>query len=357
MASIDSNNSGSDTINKNDDGEENLEQNLATISANEEDTTVPEEQVIEQQAVPFLDDDLMAALTEAGSIFVTLPGMCNALGLNTQAQLRRIRRTKALNKGLRRVLLDTKGGEQLIYCLRIDRVALWLGGLQTDNLKEEFRPKIELYQDELAPVATKVFMRVLNINNAALTVAAPEPPVISKQQAEIDQTLVALLEQLRIITGVSTFLQEHVEGILETRGQVTEMSFKLDNAIQMLEALTNRQEAVLHQQEELSSQQYALANRQLTTETTVARIDDRTQRLTPLHQRQIQTYIDRMVRETKNQANPLAYAYIYGNLKNRFGAGSYKEIADEQFDAVMQYLQQMLSRATGGQSPEQARLF
>ena len=47
-----------------------------------------EEQATEQQLVPFMGDDLAAAMAPGGSIYISLPGLCAALGLNTQAQLR-----------------------------------------------------------------------------------------------------------------------------------------------------------------------------------------------------------------------------------------------------------------------------
>ena len=87
---------------------------------------ISEEQVIEQQIIPFMGDDLAAALAPGGNIYITLPGICTALGLNTRGQLQRIQRTRTLSKGLRRIPIKTKGGFQQLNCLRIDLVALWL---------------------------------------------------------------------------------------------------------------------------------------------------------------------------------------------------------------------------------------
>src|SRR5690242_17165913 len=75
-------------------------------------TDIPQEQAVEPRPVPFLDDELAAALTAGGSIYVTLPGICTALGLNRQAQLRRILRTPSLNRSLRIIPLQTRGGVQ-----------------------------------------------------------------------------------------------------------------------------------------------------------------------------------------------------------------------------------------------------
>jgi hypothetical protein len=128
-----------------------------------------------------------------------------------------------------------------------------------------------------------------------------------------------------------------------TGEQITGLSLRLDQAVQLLESLVN--------------QQLALSTRQEDTDVLVARIDERTQGLTPTHQRQVQTFVDRMVRETQHHPTPLTYSLIYGRLKSRFLVGSYKEIPDEKFEELLAYLAAELRRATGGQSPEQGRMF
>jgi hypothetical protein len=100
-----------------------------------------------------------------------------------------------------------------------------------------------------------------------------------------------------------------------------------------------------------------LAARQDATETQLAQVDARTQRLTPAHARSVQEMVDRMVRETKRLPTPLTYAIIYGRLKNRFRIGSYKEADDDRFDDLMAYLRDELNGATAGEAPEQGSLF
>jgi hypothetical protein len=92
---------------------------------------IEEESPLEQRVIPFMGDELAAALTESGGIFISLPGMCNALGLNVRGQTQRIRRTKELLVGLRRIPLMTRGGRQEINCLRLDQLGLWLAGIET----------------------------------------------------------------------------------------------------------------------------------------------------------------------------------------------------------------------------------
>ena len=292
----------------------------------DQDIAIPQELAVEQRPVPFMGDDLAAAMTAAGAIYVTIPGMCRALGLDTRGQIRRIERSPSLAKGLRVIPLETRGGIQPINCLRVDRVALWLAGVETSRIKPEYRGKIEAYQDELAPIAMQVFMRVMGVQLSTTTA----PTVIAAQITEIS-------EQLETLMGVVMFLREHLDAQLSaTNGQIGALSLRLDDAIMLLEAL---------------------GERQVTTESQVARIDERTQRLTPAHARAIQEMVDRMARETKRLAAPLTYAIIYGRLKHRFRASSYREIADDQFETVMAYLRDELRRALAGESPEQGSLF
>lgn len=287
---------------------------------------IPQEQAIEQRPILFMGDDLAAARTAAGAIYITLPGMCRALGLGVSAQVRRIERSAALAKGLRVIPLETRGGVQPINCLRVDRVALWLAGVETSRIKPGYREKIEAYQDELAPVAMQVFMRALGVQSAATTA-----PTVTKAQ------LTEIAEQLDTLTGVVTFLREHLDaGLAVTSEQIGAMSLRLDDALRLLEAL---------------------GERQVTAETQIARIDERTRHLTSAHARAIQELVDRMVRETRRLATPLTYSIIYGRLKHRFRASSYREIADDQYGDVLTFLRDELRRALGGEGPEQGALF
>jgi hypothetical protein len=291
-----------------------------------------EDQPIEQQLIQFMGDELAAAMTAGGVIYVTFPGICTALGLSVEGQLQRIRRTDALRSALRRIPLATRGGVQRINCLRIDKLALWLAGVETARVKPTYHAKIAAYQDELAPLATQVFMRVLGV----------QPVPESQQPAVVSAAQVAeIAAQIETLTGVVAFLREHLDAQLAaisaaTNEQIGALSVRLDDAVTLLEALGERQADTAGQ---------------------VARIDERTQRLTPAHARALQEQINRMVYDTRHLAQPLTYAIIYGRLKQRFRASTYREIADEQYPAVMAYLQDELRRALAGEGPAQKSLF
>lgn len=282
--------------------------------------TIPKEQAIEQKDVRFLDDTLPAALTSSGNIYFSLPGLCGALGLNVSGQTQRIQRTRSLAKGLRQITLATPGGAQRINCLRLDRIALWIAGMQTNSIKAEYRGKIEAYQDDLAPVATEVFLRSAGVN---LTDLVPVNHPL----------LVELAQNLEDLGDVAKFLREHFATIMLLPEQMNTLAERIG---QVLEAVVQRQQA---------------------TEQQVAKIDSRTQRLTPSHAREVQVLVDRMVRETKSSQTPLTYFIIYGRLKHRFRVGSYSEVPDELFHDVVAFLDEELRKVKSGDLPAQGTLF
>jgi ORF6C domain len=135
------------------------------------------------------------------------------------------------------------------------------------------------------------------------------------------------------LLGVVNLMREH---LAEVSATVSPLPEKLDEIVTLLQAF--------------------FATQQL-QETQIARIDERTQRLTPAHARAVQELINEMVFPTRHAATPLDYYKLYGSLKHQFRVASYKEIPDERFDEVMAFLREELRKATGGAAPEQGSLF
>lgn len=289
-----------------------------------------EEQVADQRIVPFMGDALVAALTTPGDIYISLPGMCAALGLHTQGQLQRIQRTSELVEGLRRISLNTRGGRQKTNCLRLDKLGLWLAGVETNSIKGPFQAKMVAYHHELAPAATRLFLRVAGVQTRDLV--PPGDPQMTDLAAQIDH-----------LTAVVGFLQEHLTDMQAAAGAVQGIAVRLDQAVSVLESLTEGQQH--------------LTARQDATEDHLAVIDERTQGLSPAHKRTVQATVNHMVKLTKPGPHPLDYSRIYGSLKGRFHVAAYGEIADDQFADVMAHLQRELQRALEGTAPEQPPLF
>jgi len=107
-----------------------------------------------------------------------------------------------------------------------DLIALWLVGAQTGSMKSDYRAKIETYQEELAPVATQVFICVVGLRTAQIILAE-------------DPHITAVAEQIDTLSEIATFLREHMQAVLEAQSHV---SMRLEQAAQLLEALVGRQQ-------------------------------------------------------------------------------------------------------------------
>ena len=106
-----------------------------------------------------------------------------------------------------------------------------------------------------------------------------------------------------------------------------------------------------------------LVGRQETTETRVARTDERTAHLTPQHAHYVREMVDRIVQEVdrRSPGRPLTYAQVYaqvyGRLKHHFRVAKYDQVSDERFEEVQIWLQEEWRRVRGGTLPEQESLF
>lgn len=286
-----------------------------------DESAIQDEQVVRQEIIPFYGDDLAAAMTDSGDIYITLAGLCEAIGLSPRPQLRRILRTLTLAKGIRRIPIKTAGGTQRINCLRVDRVALWLAGIEPTRVKEQFRTKIEAYQDELAPIAMRVFLRVLGLASAP--------------QATADPRLAALAEQYDVLMTAAAFISEHMEALAALPGQVQGVADQLTQAVQLLESL---------------------AAQHATTTTDLQQIK-REQPISPAQKQRIRDAVQRIVDDSAGKPGEVKHGQIYAALYRQFQVSAYAEIPAARYEAVMTYLRDLWQRAAREQASEQDRLF
>jgi hypothetical protein len=94
---------------------------------------------VDQRAVDFYGDELIAVRAEDGHIYVSLRHLCDALGIDTQGQARRIKRQAILEKGYSWVdILSTQPNPQRrrSQVLRVDLVPLFLTGISTKSIAD-----------------------------------------------------------------------------------------------------------------------------------------------------------------------------------------------------------------------------
>jgi hypothetical protein len=287
----------------------------------------------DQATVPFYDREIVAVRLPDGRIAAVLASMCDVLQLLTRGQARRIRADLIIAEHLVPARIATAGGPQTMDVLIAWAIPRWLTGIRLGMVAAEKRPIIEAFQREAADILYRHFaQRQLVLPSAGAIV----PSVVEVAPPAIAAQVVQLAEQIDTLTGVVTFLQEHMAGLLALPQQVADVGAQIGQALTLLESFAERQDA---------------------TDAQLAVIDTRTQRLTPAHARTVQELVDRLVHQTRHLAAPLTYATLYGRIKHRFRAGSYKEVPDARFDELLAFLRDELTRATSGEGPEQGSLF
>jgi P22_AR N-terminal domain len=133
-------------------GKDSMQQAYPLMSGPDAD-----EQVVHQQNIAVEGDEFTVALAPDGLLYMSLPAICSALGVNARAQIRRIQRTEELQPGLRQLVLETRGGRQRINCLQITLISAWLENLQAETVLGKVQQKLAVFQQELAAAARAAF--------------------------------------------------------------------------------------------------------------------------------------------------------------------------------------------------------
>lgn len=113
----------------------------------------------QQPRVTFYGEDILAALElEPNETYVPIGGMCQVLGLARAAEERRVRAHALLAAGARELEVEHEDGTtERALCLPVDLLPLWLAGLDAAQVREELRPRLELFQREAASTLWQSF--------------------------------------------------------------------------------------------------------------------------------------------------------------------------------------------------------
>lgn len=105
-----------------------------------------------QQSLLFYDKPLVVIRLLDGEPAVVLSHLCENMGLERTAQLRRVQRTKALSRGLHYAQINTDGGPQVMAVLTLRVLPAWLFRIDATRARPEIQPEIERYQEECVDV-------------------------------------------------------------------------------------------------------------------------------------------------------------------------------------------------------------
>ncbi len=117
---------------------------------------------IEERQVDFYGDDITAALVEIDDqeqIYVPVRPICEYLGLDWSAQLKRIKRDEELAGSTTSVAMMASllGRSYNAICLPLELLPGWLFGIDANRVKPELKEKIRRYRRECYKVLWKAF--------------------------------------------------------------------------------------------------------------------------------------------------------------------------------------------------------
>jgi hypothetical protein len=256
-------------------------------------------QVVIQKEVQFYDDQLTAAQTEDGSIYVSINEVCSVLGLSRYPQQRRIQEHDVLGEGLVQLSIETAGGRQTVSMLRHDLVPLWLAGVQGRAVREDVRPKLKQFQLRAAQVLAEAFQegRLTTTDPTDLFAgASPE----SVQAYQLAQAVLHLARNQLLLEQRLSGRIEAVESRLET----------------VEEALTPASRYV-----------------------------------TPDQASQISQAVKAVALAIGKKSGRNEFGAIYGELYRKFGITSYKELPARRFEEAMRFLTEWHENVTDSPLP------
>ncbi len=80
-------------------------------------------------------DDTLYAQERDGAVFVAIGPICDGLGIDWRAQLKRLQRDQVLMEGVSVMDTPSNGGMQSTTALRLDLVNGWLFGIGANQVK------------------------------------------------------------------------------------------------------------------------------------------------------------------------------------------------------------------------------
>jgi hypothetical protein len=95
--------------------------------------------------VPFHGADLFV-VNHDGEPYTPMRPIIDGMGLTYQGQAEKLKSRFA--KGVREIMIPTKGGEQTMLCLALRKLNGWLQTISPNKVKPEIREKVIQYQDE-----------------------------------------------------------------------------------------------------------------------------------------------------------------------------------------------------------------
>ena len=263
--------------------------------------------IIKQLDVNFYDDILIAIKADDGNIYASIRQMCEALGIDIQAQRRRIGRHSVLSDGFMIANLATIKGKRPTNVLRVDLIPFWLSGVRAKSVNDDVRPKLELLQRQAAKVLWEAFQDGRLSIDPAFSELLKNADSPSVQAYKMAQAIMQMAQQQIILEG-RVALHDH---------KFIEHGQKLDEHEDRIEQI----ESI---------------------------IGDNKHNITPSQASQISQAVKAIALVMGKRTERNEYGGVYGELYRRFEITSYKQLPKNRFDEALKFLTDWYAQITGG---------
>jgi hypothetical protein len=100
-----------------------------------------------------LTGDETPVIKADSGVYLPMRRLCGGLNLQTQTQTNRLREDPLYDGMIRQFPMRTRGGVQLVWCLNVDAVGMWLGSISSARVPTDRRARLLEYQRELMSLA------------------------------------------------------------------------------------------------------------------------------------------------------------------------------------------------------------
>jgi antirepressor protein len=279
--------------------------------------------VKDRRTVEMLGDTLQATRVEDGTIYLPVRALCESLGLDRAAQVRRIKRDEAMQDDLHEIAVDTEsGGIQKMQFLRLETVPYWLSGVSVTRVKPELRDKLLAYKRWVVRKVYEAFVLEFGGGGQSSSTGLTSPVTPG-------QTNIATLSHVREL-GLALVRLAEEQMNLERQQQLTnqeveQLTVRMNRASTVVGQILER----VHRLEERTSP----AGKGAITTEQAAEIS-----------LAVKAIAGEMARRDQKESNP--YQRVFTALYQRYGIVTYKQLPSTRFADAMSWLQEWYGELT-----------
>ena len=277
---------------------------------------------LEQEAIPFHGEQIVAVRLPDGRICVVLRWVCGSLALDPQGQVRRIERTASTASELVRVRVETRGGKQVMPAVTLRGFSPWVLGINPNEVRsdnpvedERIRALIVAYQEEAKDVLYEHFVArqrpVLSSSRPTIIPAEPSKPLQEPEAGATEAEQAAYYEQLGL-----WYLWKAALHAQAWRDEVNEWRGSMESRLESREAMTDLIPEILER---------------LGPET-----------LSPAHHRQVQVLAKQL-----HLATGKPYPTMYDDLKTAFEKPRIEDLLEDDWPQIEHWFRVQIERAKG----------